>query len=90
MSRSSDTPLTDLRTTFAELDRVLAKLHPVHGCQAVLIGTTRQGALYHLIKGHFQRRLEAVLPPEIPVKVLVPEPNAPPSPADLAAPVPGL
>ena len=40
--------------------------------QRVLIGTSRQGALYHLIKGHFQRRLEALLPPEIPVEVITP------------------
>jgi hypothetical protein len=42
------------------------------GCQRVLIGTSRQGAIYHLIKGHFQRRLEAVLPAEIPVQVIAP------------------
>ena len=38
----------------------------------MLIGTSRQGALYTLIKGTFQRRLEALLPPEIPVMVITP------------------
>src|SRR5439155_1008100 len=42
----------------------------------VLLGTSRQGALYHLIKGHFQTRLEALLPPDIPVQVIAP--TAPP------------
>ena len=44
------------------------------GCERVLIGTSRQGAIYHLIKGHFQRKLESILPPEIPVMVLNPKP----------------
>ena len=42
------------------------------GCDAILIGTSRRGTLYHMIKGHFQRRLESVLPPEIPVQVVAP------------------
>ena len=42
----------------------------IHGCDRVLIGTSRKGALYHLIKGHFQSRLESVLPPDIKVQVL--------------------
>ena len=41
----------------------------------VLIGSSRHGALYHMIKGHFQRRLEAILPPEIPVEVIRPDPH---------------
>ena len=51
----------------------MAENAAVYGCERVLIGTSRQGALYHLIKGHFQQRLEAVLPPDVPVEVLVPE-----------------
>jgi nucleotide-binding universal stress UspA family protein len=46
----------------------LAEAAAVHGADKVLIGTSRQGALYHFVKGHFQQRLEALLPPEIPVQ----------------------
>ncbi|MCC7350981.1 MAG: amino acid permease [Phycisphaerales bacterium] len=51
---------------------LMAENAAIYGCQKVLIGTSRQGALYHLIKGHFQRRLESLLPPEIPVQVISP------------------
>ena len=40
--------------------------------------SSRRGAIYHAIKGYFQSRLEAVLPPDVKVEVLVP---APPPPA---------
>jgi len=36
----------------------------------VLIGTSRRGSLHQLLKGSFQRRLEILLPPEIPVEVI--------------------
>jgi hypothetical protein len=45
-------------------------LKDLNGVEKVLIGTSRRGALHHLIKGHFQRRLEALLPAEIQVKVM--------------------
>jgi amino acid transporter len=46
----------------------LAEAAAVHGAEKILIGTSRQGALYHFVKGHFQQRLEALLPPEIAVQ----------------------
>jgi nucleotide-binding universal stress UspA family protein len=46
----------------------LAEAAAVHGADKILIGTSRQGALYHFVKGHFQQRLESILPPEIPVQ----------------------
>jgi amino acid transporter/nucleotide-binding universal stress UspA family protein len=51
---------------------VMAETAAVYGCDRVLIGTSRHGALFHLIKGHFQRKLEAVLPADIRVKVIAP------------------
>ena len=60
---------------------LMAENAAIYGCEKVFIGTSRQGALYHLIKGHFQQRLEALLPPELPVEVIAPEgppPKAPP------------
>ena len=62
-------PIYDTGPDAAEL---MAENAAMYGCEQVLIGTSRQGALYHLIKGHFQGRLESLLPPEIPVHVLAP------------------
>jgi len=63
-------PVYDTGTDAAEL---MAETAAIYGCERVLIGTSRQSALYHLIKGRFQARLEALLPPEIPVQVITPE-----------------
>jgi amino acid transporter len=63
-------PIYDTGPDAAEL---MAENAAIYGCERVLIGTSRQGALYHLIKGRFQERLEALLPPEIPVQVITPE-----------------
>jgi len=62
-------PIYDTGTNSPEL---IAENAAVHACSRVLIGTSRHGSLYHLIKGHFQRKLEAILPPEIPVQVISP------------------
>jgi amino acid transporter len=56
---------------------LIAETAALYGCEEVLIGTSRQGALYHMIKGTFQQRLESLLPAEIKVQVLVPD-TAPP------------
>jgi amino acid transporter len=72
-------PVYDTGPDAAEL---LAETAAMLGCEKVLIGTSRQGAIYHLFKGTFQRRLESILPPEIPVQVISPPPPpAPPKPA---------
>jgi hypothetical protein len=63
-------PIYDTGPDAAEL---IAENAAMLGCEKVLLGTSRQGALYHLIKGTFQRRLEALLPLEIPVEVISPE-----------------
>lgn len=73
-------PVMPVYDTGPDAAELLAENAATFGCDRVLIGTSRQGALYHLIKGHFQRRLESILPPEIPVQVI-----APTSPAPLAA-----
>lgn len=68
-------PILPVYDTGPDAAVLMAENAAIYGCQKVLIGTSRQGALYHLIKGHFQRRLESLLPPEIPVQVISPLPR---------------
>lgn len=49
---------------------LMAETAATYGVEKIFIGTTRRGALHQLIKGHFQRHLEELLPPEIQVKVI--------------------
>jgi amino acid transporter len=63
-------PVYDMGHDAAEL---IAENAAIQCCSKVLIGSSRHGALYHLVKGRFQERLEALLPPEIPVEVIRPE-----------------
>jgi amino acid transporter len=65
-------PVIPVYDTGQDAAELMAENAATFGCERVLIGTSRQGALYHLIKGHFQRRLETLLPPEIPVQVIAP------------------
>jgi amino acid transporter len=70
---------------------LIAENAAINGCSAVLIGSSRQGALYRLIKGKFQQRLESLLPPEIPVRVLTPELLRTPEPPRASDPqTPGI
>jgi amino acid transporter len=63
---------------------MMAEAAAITGSETILLGTSRQGALYNLIKGNFQQRLEALLPPEITVKVIRQDTTP-----DAAAPVAG-
>jgi amino acid transporter len=68
-------PAYDTGPNSAEL---IAEIAAMHGVETVLIGSSRRGALHHIIKGSFQRKLEQLLPPEIHVRVLsVQEPAKP-------------
>ena len=60
-------PTYDTGPDAAEL---IAEHAAVNGVTRVLIGSSRRGALHHIIKGSFQRNLESLLPPGIPVTVL--------------------
>src|SRR5687767_10797717 len=72
LGHEMDVPVIPVYDTGANAEELIAESAAMNNVQCVLIGTSRQGALYHLIKGHFQQRLEAILPPEIPVQVLAP------------------
>ena len=60
-------PVYDTGHNAAEL---IAENAAVQSVQRVFIGSSRRGALHHLIKGSFQRKLESLLPPDIHVDVL--------------------
>jgi K+-sensing histidine kinase KdpD len=60
-------PFYDTGPNAAEL---IAEAAAMNGVTRVLIGSSRRGALHHIIKGSFQRKLESLLPSEIPVQVL--------------------
>jgi K+-sensing histidine kinase KdpD len=52
---------------------LLAENAAIHGVDRILIGTSRKGAVYHFIKGHFQTRLESLLPEGVVVQVISPD-----------------
>ena len=60
-------PVYDIGPNGAEL---IAEAAAMNGVDKVLIGSSRRGTLHNLIKGSFQKSLEAILPPEIPVEVV--------------------
>lgn len=60
-------PMYDTGTSAVEM---IAESAAMNGVERVLIGTSRRGALHQLIKGSFQRKLETLLPNEIPVEVI--------------------
>jgi amino acid transporter len=62
-------PVYDTGPNSAEL---LAEHAAINGVSRVLIGSSRRGTIHHLIKGSFQRKLENLLPPDIPVQVITP------------------
>ena len=72
-------PVIPVYDTGPEAGVLMAENAAIFGVERVLIGTGRKGLLYQLIKGPFQRRLEAILPPDIPVQVIAPLEPAPAS-----------
>jgi amino acid transporter len=72
LGHDAGVPVIPAYDTGPDAAEVMAENAAVNGVSRVLIGTSRKGAVYHLIKGHFQRRLEALLPPDVPVEVISP------------------
>ena len=70
LGHDAGVPIICIYDSGPDAAELMAENAAVYGCDKVIIGTSRQGALYHLIRGHFQQRLEAILPPEIPVEVM--------------------
>ena len=63
-------PIIPVYDTGPEAAELIAEHAAMNGVDRVLIGTSRRGALHHIIKGSFQRRLETLLPAGINVQVL--------------------
>jgi amino acid transporter len=72
-------PIIPAYDTGQNSPELIAELAAINGVQKVLIGSSRRGAFHHFIKGSFQSKLEALLPPEIPVQVLSPHDQTPPA-----------
>jgi K+-sensing histidine kinase KdpD len=86
LGHEMDVPIIPVYDTGPDAAVQMAENAAVYGCSRVMIGTSRKGALYHLVKGHFQNRLESLLPPDVPVEVIAPE-SADPLPAGETGPV---
>ncbi len=71
-------PMYDVGPNGPEL---IAEAAAMNSVEAVLIGSSRRGALHQFIKGSFQKKLESLLPPDIPVRVI--EPREPGHPAQV-------
>ena len=67
---AASVPVIPVYDTGPDAAELIAEHAALNGALRVLIGTTRRGALHQIIKGSFQRKLEGLLPPEIPVQVI--------------------
>jgi amino acid transporter/nucleotide-binding universal stress UspA family protein len=63
-------PIIPAYDTGHDAAELIAEIAAMFSAEKVLIGTSRRGALHHLIKGNFQTKLESLLPPEIPVRIV--------------------
>jgi hypothetical protein len=77
-------PMLPVYDTGPDAAELMAENAAIYGCHKLFIGTSRHGALYHLIKGRFQQRLENLLPPDIKVQVIAPDVMEVPTPPHLA------
>jgi len=69
-------PIIPSYDTGPDAATLIAENAAMNGAHKVVIGSSRRGAIHHLIKGSFQRRLESLLPPD--VRVVVVTPRTPP------------
>jgi amino acid transporter len=70
MGHDANVPIIPVYDHGPDAAVLLAEAAAMNGCDRILIGTSRRGVIYHLVKGSFQRRLENLLPPEIPVQII--------------------
>ena len=72
LGHSMGVPIIPIYDSGFDAAELIAENAAVYGAEKVLIGTSRQGALSP-DPGHFQQRLEDILPEEIPVEVIAPD-----------------
>jgi hypothetical protein len=84
MGHAAGVPVIPVYDAGPDAAELMAEHAAVYGCERVLIGTSRKGPLYHLIKGGFQQHLETLLPPDVAVEVISPD-----AAEDAPAPAPG-
>jgi nucleotide-binding universal stress UspA family protein len=63
-------PIIPMYDTGHDAPLAIAEGAAMNGVSTILIGSSRRSALHQIIKGKFQHRLEALLPPEVKVRVL--------------------
>ena len=63
-------PVIPMYDTGPDAAELIAEAAAMNNAQEIMIGSSRQGRLHHIIRGSFQRKLETLLPPDIPVRVL--------------------
>ena len=69
---AASVPVIPVYDTGPDAAELIAEHAALNSASRVLIGSTRRGAMHQIIKGSFQRKLEGLLPPEIPVQVIAP------------------
>lgn len=65
-------PIIPVYDTGPEASELIAEHAAMNCVGKVLLGSSRRGAIHKIIKGSFQRKLEELLPPDIPVQIISP------------------
>jgi nucleotide-binding universal stress UspA family protein len=86
MGHEMGVPILPVYDSGDDAVELVAEAAAITGADRILIGSSRQGKLFQLIKGNFQQRLEAMLPEEIKVVVVDPTSAEEPAPAETVAP----
>lgn len=76
LASANGVPIIMAYETGQDAATVLAEAAVLYGCDRILLGSSRHGPMHRAIKGRFQARLEAVLPPEVKVEIIHPEISA--------------
>ena len=72
LGHNNSVPIIPAYDTGGDASTAMAETAAMYACDRILIGSSRQNTLHRFVKGTFQKRLEALLPPEIKVEVLTP------------------
>jgi hypothetical protein len=70
LAHEAGVPILPVYDTGPDAAILMAEAAAIYGVDRLLIGSSRNGPIFHIIKGSFQRRLESLLPPDIVVEVI--------------------